>query len=91
MVIVARIFDLCIHNIVCAYIRIIIRYVKHPVLAERISPAVLTDKCAVSLEIHIKILLGITVVPADNHNVVIRLLRTDIAVGICLLIVIRRL
>ena len=58
----------------------------HKLVVQLIDCLLYTSKCAVSLEIHIKILLGITVVPADNHNVVIRLLRTDIAVGICLLI-----
>ena len=72
-------------------IRIIIRNIKYSVIAKTSTPAILTDKCSVPLKINGKIILGITVVPADNHNVVIRLLCTDVAVGICLLIVIRRL
>ena len=88
MVIIIGVFHSCIHNVMRTDIRIIIGHIEDTVIAKILTPAVLTDERTVSLELRIEIGTRIIVIPSDDHNIVIRLLRTDVTIGIRRLVII---
>ena len=69
-------------------IRVIIGHIEDTVIAKILTPAVLTDERTVSLERRIEIGTRIIVIPSDDHNIVIRLLRTDVTICIRRLVII---
>ena len=72
----------------CSNVCIIIGNIKEAVFPEIISPAVLTDKCSITLEISVKIILRIRIIPSDDHHIMVWFLCTNIAVCICAFVII---
>ena len=50
-----------------------IGYIKISLVTKILSPAVGTDKRPIPLQVHIKILPGIIVIPSNNHGIMVRL------------------
>ena len=73
-----------------ANVGVVVGNVKISAVAELRPPAVDTDKCAVTLQIDVEILLRVVVVPAHDDHVVIGLLGADVAVGAVLLVEVHR-
>ena len=90
VIIVSR-FNSRVYNIMDSNISIIIRYIKISLISEIFAPAVSTYKGSVSFQIHIKIFFREIIIPAYDHRIMVRLLRTNIAIGIGVTIVINRL
>ena len=87
MIIIIGVFYFCIYNVMTSDICIIIRNIKYALLSECLSPAVLADKGAVTLYIHRKIFFWIIIVPADDHNLMVRLFRSHITIGMFIFII----
>ena len=72
----------CVDNIMNPDIGVVVGYVKISLVPKILTPAVGTDKRPVPLQVHIKILPGIIVIPSNNHGIMVRLFAAHITVGI---------
>ena len=81
-VIIVHRLHACVYNIMDTDIAVKVGYIKVSLVPEILSPAVGADKGAVPGQVHIKILPGIIVVPSHNDRIVVRLLASNVTIGI---------